>query len=167
MKIINKNDERAIRKHFENYRKIRHAVDLRREELIKTSAKAISYDRDNLQPTNRISDPVGIRGQQLAYIRAVEIAPSEVVTHPEKWLKVIENTVTKFNDLRGEVIERRYFRQETPDKICLDMALPKSTFYDWDEDILFFAAMLCVQVGLLKVRIYPLDTSILKNPQEI
>lgn len=153
MKILERNNEKWIRSHFEKYHKIKRAVELRKEELIKTSAQAISYDRDNIQRTNRISDPVGSRGQQLAYIRCVELDEHDIVTQPEKWIIVIESTVQKFNDLRGEVIERRYFKQESPDKICMDMSLPKRTLYDWDEDIMFFAAILCVQVGLFKIQI--------------
>lgn len=141
-----------IERYFYIYDKIKRAVELRKEELIK-GGKSFTYDEIQTQPNNRTSDPVGIRGAELAYISHVRLEDNQVITDPEKWIVVIENTRAKFkNDLRGELIEMRYIQKRRVGYIYIEMRISERTFFDWREDILSYAAFHCYRFDLLKIK---------------
>lgn len=161
LEILSRENRKLIEKRFFYRDKILKAVELEREKLIK--ANGGTHENIGASPTNRTSDPVGWRGMQLADIPSVtieiEITPgqkkAEYIEWPERWLKVIDRTNSKFASgpcpLAMDLIEWRYRRQRNPDNICSEIGIDKRTYYIWLEGIINFAGMVAAELHIIKI----------------
>ena len=140
---------KRIEKYFFQYEKIRQAIH-------EAHANAL-YGTPNRDTTGGgghafVSDPTAQRGCALADpIGRVEI-DGETIRRPETWVKIVDTTRGRYHGTQmGEFMARRYFRGEDVVKTCLDMGIDRSTYYNWREDIVTYAAMASCQAGTLKV----------------
>jgi len=140
---------KKVERYFYLYEKIVQAVEEARDNAL--------YGTSHRDKTGGgghcfLSDPTANRATTLADpIRRVEV-DGEIIKRPEDWIKIVEMTRRRYSKtLMGEFIVRRYSRNEDVIKTCNEMAIDRSTYYNWREDIITFAAMACCQAGLMKV----------------
>ena len=80
------------------------------------------------------------------------VIDDEVIRRPETWIKIIEVTRDRYKGtLIGEMMDRRYFKNQDIVSICMDMHIDRSTYFDWRQNIVTFAALAACQAGTLKV----------------
>ncbi|EAX47544.1 prophage LambdaCh01, phage transcriptional regulator, RinA family [Thermosinus carboxydivorans Nor1] len=149
MAILDGSVFKRIERYFYLHDKIARAVREAREQML--------YGHAGTEKTGGvghcyISDPTANKAIGLVDpIQRVEV-DGETIRRPEDWLKVVAATRQRFAGTpMGELMERRYIRNETIVKTCQEMHIDRSTYYYWREDIITYAAMVCCQVGLLKV----------------
>ena len=149
MAILDSGVLKRIEKYFYIYDKIAQAVQEAREQLLYGQAGA---EKTGGGGHCYISDPTAQKAIGLADpIRRVDV-DGETIRRPEDWLKVVAVTRQRFAGTpMGELMERRYWRNETIVQTCMEMSIDRSTYYYWREDIITYAAMVCCQVGLMKV----------------
>lgn len=58
------------------------------------------------------------------------------------WVKVFENTLSKFKwEQKDKLMQKRYIERESPERTCHELAISRSTYFYWVEDILQVAFM--------------------------
>jgi len=161
LEILSRENRKKIEKRFFYRDKILKAVELEREKLIKANGGA--HENIGASPTNKTSDPVGWRGMQLADIPSVtieiEIAPgkkqTELIDWPERWLRVIERTQSKFANgacpLAADLIRWRYIKKEKPEATYMEIGIDKATYYNWLDGIINFAGMVAAELHIIKI----------------
>jgi len=147
--ILEMSTFRYIEKHFYLYDRIVQAVREIREQLL--------YGHDGIQRVGGdghcyVSDPTAIKAISLAEPIKWVVIDGETIRRPEDWVKVIDTTRERFAGTPiKELIERRYRRSEHFIRTCREMHIDHSTYYDWREDIISYAALICCQIGLIRV----------------
>lgn len=140
---------KAIERHFYLYDQIKKAVEQEREDQL-TGGR--TEDSGGGGHGSSISDMTGNRAVRLADpVKKVEVN-GLLIKRPEDWLQVVEATEEHYRQsLISELINRRYRIGETQVKTCLSMFVDKTTYYDWRNEAISYAAMCCCQCGLIKV----------------
>lgn len=69
---------------------------------------------------------------------------------PEQWLQVVELTWSRYNSesYMGKVMRRRYINRESPESTCIYSAIAESTYWDWRNELLTYAAMMALKKDL-------------------
>ena len=101
-------------------------------------------------PTNATGDPTSRKVEGMFDIRSVETTEG-VFVKPVKWLTVIEETRKKFPGLEGDLIVKRYFEGKGVDRVCIEIDIANRTYHSWRENILDYATMVAIQLGLITV----------------
>lgn len=76
------------------------------------------------------------------------------------WCKVVENTKKHFEEeyfrthvKKYEIIELRYFRNKKEIDVCYELNIERETMYRWVKEILNYAFVVAVQLGLLQLNL--------------
>lgn len=149
MSVISLKTCQKIEKHLFLYQKINAAIaEAQAAALYGTSNR----DKSGGGGHAFVSDPTAQRACQLADPVARVVIDEEVIRRPETWLKIIEVTRDRYKGtLIGEMMDRRYLKNQDIMSICMDMHIDRSTYFDWRQNIVTFAALAACQAGTLKV----------------
>ena len=105
-----------------------------------------------------ISDPTAtIAIKHIQPIRKVIInadkPTEEVITTPEKWITVVEQTFSCFEEeeLVADVLKRRFFDNEPMAKTCIDLEISCDKYYRLRDTGIEYARECAIQIGLIKV----------------
>ena len=156
-RLYNENsDFRFLEKIFWHYDDIKKEVSQIREEM----GYYQSHNSDGAASSNRafISDPTASCAMKRAeFIPKVIInsgkITEDVIQQPEKWLTVVEQTMLYMDEeeLVGEVLRRRFFKNEPSPRTCIDLEINKNKYYILRDVGLRFAKECAIQLGLIKV----------------
>ena len=71
---------------------------------------------------------------------------------PEDWLYILNRLAEKYkNDIKGNIINRRYIKKEVVLSTCEELYIAKTTYYSLLNEVMFFALLLAVDRRLVKV----------------
>lgn len=148
-----------VEKMFYYYQRIKREVDVVRIE--QGYYKKAGNDGGGSSNRSFISDPTANIAmkhyEQLPkVIINAEKIDEEVINQPEKWLTVVEQTMHFFSDdkndkLVKEVLERRFFKNESMARTCITMEIDYHKYYRLRDVGISYARECAIQLGLIKV----------------
>lgn len=147
---------RLLENVFWHYKQIRKEVDEIRAEM----GFYQSHKSDGGASSNRafISDPTASTAMKRAEKIPKIVIDSgklteETIINPEDWLVVVEQTMNYMDseELVGEVMRRRFFKNEPMPTTCIDLEIDKNKYYILRDAGLRFAKECAIQIGLIKV----------------
>lgn len=142
--------DRKVRKRIEwafyNYDVLKTLAAEYLVELAETGITA-QYDGAGIH-SGHISNPTEVKG--------VKVAGNTAAI----WCKVVENTKKYFetvywetNIKKYQLIAFRYTKKYNERKICYELSIERETMYRWIKEILYYAYIITVQLGLNKVEL--------------
>lgn len=77
----------------------------------------------------------------------------EVITQPEKWMTIVEQTLMFFDDEEevSQVLRRRFFENEPMATTCIDLEISYDKYYKLRDIGIGYARECAIQLGLIKV----------------
>lgn len=147
--ILGKKTLNYIESKFFNYQKIKEAI---------ADTRALQDTKGGVTGGgghSRVSDPTAASAiRHLSLLHSVNIGIGlwdAKVYDPEKWVKIMDYCFAVYkNTLTGNLVERRYIKNEPPELTMRVMGISsKSTYYSWRDDFATMAAMLAVAEDLL------------------
>lgn len=77
----------------------------------------------------------------------------EVITQPEKWLAVVEQTLLHFEDeeLVNDLLRRRFLDNEPMARTCIELEIGYNKYYRLRDIGIGYARECAIQLGLIKV----------------
>lgn len=144
-----------VEKMFYYYDRIRREVEIARAEqgYYQSGGKTGGGSSNHAF----ISDPTATiamrRSQAIAkVIINAERLDEEVIAQPEKWIVVVEQTLKCFQcSPTGEVLCRRYLRNESIVRTCMELEISDDKYYKLRDDGISYARECAIQLGLIKV----------------
>ena len=127
---------------FYNEREIRRGVMEIREDPApsqKTSVKVLAF-----------SDPTSMSAIRNATPIEKIVFGEHVLENPEKWLNVIDRTYSWADELTKTIARRRYSKEDHR-KICGDLSIGATTFYEKLKKFQRYAAMQAIALRLITV----------------
>ena len=127
---------------FYNEREIRRGVKEVREDpapIQKTNVKVLAF-----------SDPTSMSAIRNATPIEKIVFGDHVLESPEKWLNVIDRTYSWADELTKSIARRRYGKEDYR-KICGDLSIAQTTFYEKLKKFQRYAVMQAIALRLITV----------------
>ena len=139
MSLLERKTNKTIEYFFYNYFNIRRELQEAREEILEGST---SFDYESIPAvTNNIADTTGKK--------VIELCRYE---EKEKWCTIVEKTLKKFTGTgKDRLIEKKYFEELGEVHICQLINVERATYYNWKNEIIYYAALLAAKDNLIKV----------------
>lgn len=147
---------RLLENVFWHYKQIKKEVEEIRSEM----SYYQSQKNDGGGSSNRafVSDPTASTAMKMTEKIPKIVIDSgklteETIVNPEDWLIVVEQTMNYMNaeEFVGEVLRRRFFRNEPMATTCIDLEIDKNKYYAFRDIGLRFAKECAIQLGLIRV----------------
>lgn len=137
--ILDKKDYNSLESHLYRYKDIERRVEEYKSDVINGST---SLEMGTGIGGSYSSDPTAIKAMKLC---------SESLIEDEKWLKAIQKVILRFQGtIRGDLLEKKYFKNERMIDIMLDLHIEKTTCYLYKDEIIYYFALVVTQEGLIK-----------------
>lgn len=149
---------KLLEKMFWHYKDIKKEVDEIRAEMgYYQSHKSDGGGGSSNRPF--ISDPTASQAlRRVSDIHKVIIntgkLDEDTIVDPERWLVVIEQTMTytsKKEPLAHQILDRRFFKNEPMPTTCIELEVSKDKYYRLRDAGLHYAKECAIQLGLVKV----------------
>lgn len=117
----------------------------------------------------RVSDPTAIKAiRLLSPVTAVDVPFGPFIAgarervhlrHPEKWLQVVKAVEQRFlpsTGKAGEFYRSRYCDRDLWRRTCTDLHITHGVYYAYRKEVIYYAALFAVQLGLAEPTPYGL-----------
>ncbi len=130
-------DKKKIINAFFNYKKFMESCVMSTVEWAESNM-GVSYDSLSVQST-----PSNKREDKLCGI--IDKSASRL-----KWCNVVEQTLARFHLTdRDKLIDNRFFKKKSVDRVCYDLGLSRATFFRWQDEITEYAYLVAEGYGIL------------------
>lgn len=136
--ILSRNQLSKIEWHFLHESELVESIETRKTEI----ATAAKPENASGVRSGRPGDATGSA--------VVEI--EHAVQNLREWLTVVRKTYEQFSGrCEGRLMELYYKGRRSMYAVCRELFISRRTFYSWRADILTYAAVKCVEAGIMKI----------------
>lgn len=141
MAVLDRDIYKLVEYHLYSYHRIKERVEDFQEDVLFGQGGSIEPGGHG---TSRHSDPTALK--------ALKLTNGRDINTWLKWVKVTEQVMHRYRGTaKARLIQLRYFEEASVEMICARLHVDRSTYFDWVNEVVVYAALLGVQYGLVRI----------------